>query len=96
MEQSTNQQLRMQTQFTGIPVEDEARELRFVMSSSSTASLDRLSIDFAGCTTRKFKGIEFAVVHAEPPSLFIIHKRLRESETSGSLLYISATHSKKT
>jgi MED6 mediator sub complex component len=28
---------------------------------------------------RRFTGIEFAVVHAQPPSLFIIHKRERFS-----------------
>ncbi|KAJ7919074.1 MED6-domain-containing protein [Mycena leptocephala] len=30
---------------------------------------------------RRFTGVEFAVVHAEPPSMFIIHKRERLSPT---------------
>ncbi|KAI0050666.1 MED6-domain-containing protein [Auriscalpium vulgare] len=53
--QSNNQVLRMQTMHTGMPVLNEAEELR------------------------RFTGIEFAVVHAEPPTLFIIHKRERLS-----------------
>lgn len=32
---------------------------------------------------RRFTGIEFALVHAEPPSLFIIHKRERLSPHEG-------------
>jgi len=53
--QSNNQVLRMQTMHTGLPLENEAEELR------------------------RFTGIEFALVHAEPP-LFIIHKRERFSK----------------
>ncbi|KAI0639119.1 MED6 mediator sub complex component-domain-containing protein [Trametes polyzona] len=53
--QSNNQVLRMQTMHTGLPLVNEAEELR------------------------RFTGIEFALVHAEPPSLFIIHKRDRLS-----------------
>ncbi|KAH9081942.1 MED6 mediator sub complex component-domain-containing protein [Lactarius deliciosus] len=53
--QSNNQVLRMQTMHTGMPISNEAEELR------------------------RFTGVEFAVVHAEPPSLFIIHKRERIS-----------------
>ncbi|KAI0374462.1 MED6-domain-containing protein [Pilatotrama ljubarskyi] len=53
--QSNNQVLRMQTMHTGVPLVNEAEELR------------------------RFTGIEFALVHAEPPSLFIIHKRERLS-----------------
>jgi mediator of RNA polymerase II transcription subunit 6 len=53
--QSNNQVLRMQTMHTGMPISNEAEELR------------------------RFTGVEFAVVHAEPPSLFIIHKRERMS-----------------
>lgn len=33
---------------------------------------------------RRFTGIEFAVVHAEPPSMFIIHKRERISPDEGA------------
>ena len=33
---------------------------------------------------RRFTGIEFAVVHAQPPSMFIIHKRERLSPDEGS------------
>ncbi|KIY51332.1 MED6-domain-containing protein, partial [Fistulina hepatica ATCC 64428] len=53
--QSNNQVLRMQTMHTGMPILNEAEELK------------------------RFTGIEFAVVHCEPPSLFIIHKRDRIS-----------------
>ncbi|KAG9223095.1 hypothetical protein CCMSSC00406_0000216 [Pleurotus cornucopiae] len=53
--QSNNQVLRMQTMHTGMPLLNEAEELR------------------------RFTGVEFALVHAEPPSLFIIHKRERLS-----------------
>ncbi|KAI0815332.1 MED6 mediator sub complex component-domain-containing protein [Irpex lacteus] len=53
--QSNNQVLRMQTMHTGIPLQNEAEELR------------------------RFTGIEFAVVHAQPPSFFVIHKRERLS-----------------
>ncbi|KZP32233.1 MED6-domain-containing protein [Athelia psychrophila] len=53
--QSNNQVLRMQTMHTGMPIANEAEELR------------------------RFVGIEFAVVHAQPPTMFIIHKRERLS-----------------
>ncbi|KAJ7596673.1 MED6-domain-containing protein [Mycena floridula] len=53
--QSNNQVLRMQTIHTGMPLVNEAEELK------------------------RFTGVEFAVVHAQPPSLFIIHKRERLS-----------------
>ncbi|KAH8100468.1 MED6-domain-containing protein [Cristinia sonorae] len=53
--QSNNQVLRMQTMHTGVPLANEAEELK------------------------RFTGIEFALVHSEPPSLFIIHKRNRVS-----------------
>ncbi|KAF9471061.1 MED6-domain-containing protein [Pholiota conissans] len=53
--QSNNQVLRMQTIHTGVPVKDEAAELR------------------------RFTGVEFAVVHAQPPAFFVIQKRERLS-----------------
>ncbi|KAG7099522.1 hypothetical protein E1B28_001365 [Marasmius oreades] len=53
--QSNNQVLRMQTIHTGVPLVNEAEELK------------------------RFTGVEFAVVHSQPPSLFIIHKRERLS-----------------
>ncbi|KAI9512871.1 MED6-domain-containing protein [Russula earlei] len=53
--QSNNQVLRMQTMHTGMPISNEAEELK------------------------RFTGVEFAVVHAQPPSLFVIHKRERLS-----------------
>lgn len=53
--QSNNQVLRMQTMHTGVPILNEAEELK------------------------RFTGVEFALVHAQPPSLFIIHKRERLS-----------------
>jgi mediator of RNA polymerase II transcription subunit 6 len=57
--QSNNQVLRMQTMHTGMPISNEAEELK------------------------RFTGVEFAVVHAQPPSLFIIHKRERFSPEEG-------------
>ncbi|KAK7694340.1 hypothetical protein QCA50_001523 [Cerrena zonata] len=57
--QSNNQVLRMQTMHTGVPLVNEAEELR------------------------RFTGIEFALVHSQPPSLFIIHKRERFSPDEG-------------
>ncbi|KAF8078296.1 MED6-domain-containing protein [Lyophyllum atratum] len=53
--QSNNQVLRMQTIHSGLPIENEAEELK------------------------RFTGVEFAVVHAQPPSMFIIQKRERLS-----------------
>ncbi|KAF8905429.1 MED6-domain-containing protein [Gymnopilus junonius] len=53
--QSNNQVLRMQTMHTGVPINDEAAELR------------------------RFTGVEFAVVHAQPPTFFVIQKRERLS-----------------
>ncbi|TFK76803.1 MED6-domain-containing protein [Pluteus cervinus] len=55
--QSNNQVLRMQTAFTGVPMVNEAEELK------------------------RFVGIEFALVHAQPQpaSFFIIQKRERIS-----------------
>lgn len=53
--QSNNQVLRMQTMHTGMPIVNEAAELK------------------------RFTGIEFALVHSEPPTFFIIHKRERLS-----------------
>ncbi|TEB39329.1 MED6-domain-containing protein, partial [Coprinellus micaceus] len=53
--QSNNQVLRMQTVHTGMPIENEAEELR------------------------RFTGVEFAVVHSQPPTFFIIQKRNRIS-----------------
>ncbi|KAJ3513551.1 hypothetical protein NLJ89_g2883 [Agrocybe chaxingu] len=53
--QSNNQVLRMQTMHTGVPIKDEAVELR------------------------RFTGVEFAVVHAQPPTFFVIQKRERLS-----------------
>ncbi|GLB36449.1 putative MED6 mediator sub complex component [Lyophyllum shimeji] len=53
--QSNNQVLRMQTIHSGVPLVNEAEELK------------------------RFTGIEFAVVDAQPPSLFIIQKRERLS-----------------
>ncbi|KAG6889365.1 hypothetical protein C0995_001430 [Termitomyces sp. Mi166 len=57
--QSNNQVLRMQTIHSGLPVMNEAEELK------------------------RFTGVEFAVVHAQPPSLFIIQKRERLSPDEG-------------
>ncbi|KAF8898421.1 MED6 mediator sub complex component-domain-containing protein [Infundibulicybe gibba] len=53
--QSNNQVLRMQTMHTGMPVVNEAEELK------------------------RFTGVEFALVHAQAPSMFIIQKRERLS-----------------
>lgn len=43
----------------------------------------RLAVPLIGRIIRRFTGIEFALVHAEPPSLFIIHKRERLSPDEG-------------
>jgi hypothetical protein len=40
--------------------------------------------------TRRFTGIEFALVHAQPPVFFIIHKRERLSPEEGDLLRIDS------
>ncbi|KAF5377514.1 hypothetical protein D9615_005133 [Tricholomella constricta] len=53
--QSNNQVLRMQTIHSGLPIDNEAEELK------------------------RFTGVEFAVVHSQPPSMFIIQKRERLS-----------------
>ncbi|KAK4046002.1 Mediator of RNA polymerase II transcription subunit 6 [Microbotryomycetes sp. JL201] len=65
---SNNATLRMQMQFSrgGMDGVDEEHELRHVSMRP---------------TPTKFVGIEYAVVHAAPPSLFIIHKRDRTSPT---------------
>ncbi|GAA96692.1 hypothetical protein E5Q_03363 [Mixia osmundae IAM 14324] len=53
---SNNQTLRMQTMYSGVPLVNEAEQLK------------------------QFIGIEFAIVHAQPPGLFVIHKRKRTSQ----------------
>ncbi|KAF9568539.1 MED6-domain-containing protein [Agrocybe pediades] len=53
--QSNNQVLRMQTMHTGVPLENEAAELK------------------------RFTGVEFAVVHVQAPTFFVIQKRERLS-----------------
>ncbi|KAG5648217.1 hypothetical protein DXG03_006172 [Asterophora parasitica] len=53
--QSNNQVLRMQTIHSGLPIENEAEELK------------------------RFTGVEFAVVHSQPPTMFIVQKRERLS-----------------
>jgi mediator of RNA polymerase II transcription subunit 6 len=73
--QSNNQVLRMQTVYTGVPVKDEAAELRSVHRSPC--------IYQTLITFRRFTGIEFALVYAQPPSLFIIQKRERLSPEEG-------------
>lgn len=70
--QSNNQVLRMQTMHTGAPILNEAEELRSVHSQSP-------GTDPTDPPSRRFTGIEFALAHAQPPSLFIIHKRERFS-----------------
>lgn len=49
----------------------------------------RMSLTLDG---RRFVGIEFAVVRAEPPSFFIIHKRERLSPEQGALLIVRLFH----
>jgi mediator of RNA polymerase II transcription subunit 6 len=73
--QSNNQVLRMQTIYTGVPVKDEAAELRSV--------LDRAAFIQPLIAFRRFTGIEFALVHAQPPTFFIIQKRERLSPEEG-------------
>ena len=73
--QSNNQVLRMQTIYTGVPVKDEAAELRSV--------LHRSTFTWPLIAFRRFTGIEFALVHAQPPTFFIIQKRERLSPEEG-------------
>ena len=74
--QSNNQVLRMQTIYTGVPVKDEAAELRSV--------LDLLCIYLTiTIVFRRFTGIEFALVHSQAPTFFIIQKRERLSPEEG-------------
>ena len=76
--QSNNQVLRMQTMHTGMPLLNEAEELKWASSSERGG---RMHLD--GLLSRRFTGIEFAVVHSQPPSFFIIHKRERFSPDEG-------------
>jgi len=82
--QSNNQVLRMQTMHVGVPISNEAEELKWVICRRSSS----IPCNFS----RRFTGVEFAVVHAQPPSLFIIHKRERLSpEESKPSLWKSTT-----
>ncbi|SCZ97365.1 BZ3500_MvSof-1268-A1-R1_Chr4-2g07165 [Microbotryum saponariae] len=40
---------------------------------------------------KRFKGIEYVVVHDDAPGLFIIHKRDRQSPTQGTSAYLART-----
>lgn len=73
--QSNNQVLRMQTMHTGVPIANEAEELRWAAPSYNHAIESQRN--------RRFVGIEFAVVHAQPPTFFIIQKRERVSPDEG-------------
>ena len=57
---------------------EEMEELRYVAMSCMHWFIHHID-----AWRRKFVGIEFAVVHAEPPGLFIIHKRERISPDEG-------------
>ncbi|KAJ7102281.1 MED6-domain-containing protein [Mycena belliarum] len=70
--QSNNQVLRMQTMHTGTAIANEAEELRQAYEHFSV-------VRKFDVRSRRFTGVEFAVVHAQPPSMFIIHKRDRIS-----------------
>lgn len=75
--QSNNEVLKMQTDYAGAAPVDVAAELRFVHPVWGTLPL-------LTDTPRRFTGVEFGVVHAEPPTFFIIHKRERISPDEGS------------
>lgn len=75
--QSNNQVLRMQTMHTGVPLANEAEELKYVVNVSCQETGPQTWL--ISSYFRRFTGIEFALVHSEPPSLFIIHKRNRVS-----------------
>ena len=51
----------------------------------SSAELPSFRDVFRRVIYRRFTGIEFSLVHAQPPSLFIIHKRERLSPEEGEL-----------
>lgn len=87
--QSNNQVLRMQTMHTGVARENEAEELKCV---SKAVTVRRV----AERASRRFVGIEFAVVHADTAAnFFIIHKRERTSPEHsayyGSLIQLGRT-----
>lgn len=84
--QSNNQVLRMQTMHTGQPIINEAEELKWEHHSILCFGLRySLTLVMPAIFTRRFTGIEFALVHAQPPSLFIIHKRERLSPEEGMI-----------
>jgi mediator of RNA polymerase II transcription subunit 6 len=78
--QSNNQVLRMQTMHTGMPIVNEAEELKYVIAMFGMFSMSPTLL----ALHRRFTGIEFAVVHAQPPSMFVIHKRERISPDEGA------------
>jgi mediator of RNA polymerase II transcription subunit 6 len=84
--QSNNQVLRMQTIHTGMPILNEAEELKYVLQII-TAQAVLTCID----CSRRFTGVEFAIVYAQPPSLFIIHKRERLSPDEGQYFILMST-----
>lgn len=86
--QSNNQVLRMQTMHTGMPIANEAEELRCVQLHIQNLHLLKDTSVFC----RRFVGIEFAVVHAQPPTMFIIHKRERLSPDEGTPLIAPLPH----
>ena len=67
----------MQTMHTGAPPVNEAEELKSVFHCLLLINGVHPEL------FRRFTGIEFAVVHSQPPSLFIIHKRDRVSADEG-------------
>jgi mediator of RNA polymerase II transcription subunit 6 len=71
-----NNILRMQSQHLGTSVNLD--ELKYVQSYHPSLMCLRI---YPWCRT--MRGIEYAVVHAEPPTLFVVHKRERLSPTEG-------------
>ena len=67
--------LRMQTMHTGQSIANEAEELKYVECCVSHPLLNSVY--------RRFTGIEFSLVHSQPPSFFVIQKRERLSPDEG-------------
>ena len=97
--QSSNQVLRMQTIHSGQPPANEVEELRRISLYLSSRHHPHiissliLALFYSPLRLfRRFTGIEFALVHAQPPSLFIIHKRERLSPDEGSRIFARLFH----
>lgn len=88
--QSNNALLRMQILHTGMPLDDEPGKLRcdallrMCTSAEYASDLHLHSVATVNGRYRNLTGIEFAVVHAMPPEVFVIQKRERLSPYDGT------------